>query len=94
MAEFRQRREQQLQEQVGRMRKGILDEIKTVVEAKAKDENYDLRFRQVRHRVCNGVPFLLHSKDAIDFSRGGADRPEQGRSQGGAKTPAGAVPPR
>lgn len=68
MSEFRQRREQQLQEQVGRMRKGILDKIKTVVEAKAKKENFDLVFDKSGMGV-NGVPFLLHSKDAIDFSQ-------------------------
>jgi outer membrane protein len=67
MSEFRQRREQQLQEQVGRMRKGILDKIKTVVEAKAKKDNFDLVFDKSGMGV-NGVPFLLNSKDAIDFS--------------------------
>ncbi|MGI8603144.1 MAG: OmpH family outer membrane protein [Verrucomicrobiales bacterium] len=68
MSEFRQRREQQLQEQVGRMRKGILDEIRSLVEKKAKTENYDLVFDKSGLGV-NGVPFLLHSKDAVDFSQ-------------------------
>jgi outer membrane protein len=68
MSEFRARREQQLQEQVGRMRKGILDEIKSIVEGKAKQENYDLVFDKSGLGV-NGVPFLLHSKDAVDFSQ-------------------------
>ena len=68
MAEFRQRREQQLQEQVNRMRKGILDEIKLLVEKKAKDANYDLVFDKSGLGV-NGVPFLLYSKDAVDFSQ-------------------------
>jgi outer membrane protein len=68
MAEFRQRREQQLQEQVNRMRKGILDEIKLLVEKKARDANYDLVFDKSGLGV-NGVPFLLYSKDAVDFSQ-------------------------
>ena len=68
MAEFRQRREQQLQEQVTRVRKGILDEIKVLVERKAKDANYDLVFDKSGMGV-NGVPFLLFSKDAVDFSQ-------------------------
>lgn len=68
MAEFRQRREQQLQEQVSRVRKGILDEIKVLVEKKAKDANYDLVFDKSGMGV-NGVPFLLFSKDAVDFSQ-------------------------
>lgn len=68
MAEFRQRREQQLQEQVTRVRKGILDEIKVLVEKRAKDANYDLVFDKSGMGV-NGVPFLLFSKDAVDFSQ-------------------------
>ena len=68
MAEFRQRREQQLQEQVTRVRKGILDEIKVLVERKAKDANYDLVFDKSGMAV-NGVPFLLFSRDAVDFSQ-------------------------
>ncbi|MFN0128445.1 MAG: OmpH family outer membrane protein [Verrucomicrobiales bacterium] len=68
MAEFRQRREQQLQEQVSRVRKGILDEIKVLVEKKAKDANYDLVFDK-SGMGANGVPFLLFSKDAVDFSQ-------------------------
>ncbi len=67
MSEFRARREQQLQEQVGRMRKGILEEIKTLVEKKAKGDNYDLVFDKSGMSVT-GVPFLLYSKDAVDFS--------------------------
>ena len=67
MSEFRQRRETQLQEQVGRMRKGILEEIKGVVETKAKKDNYDLVFDK-SGLGATGVPFLLHSKDAVDFS--------------------------
>ena len=68
MAEFRSRRERQLQEQVMRMRKGILDEIKKVVVEMARRENYDLVFDKSGLGV-NGVPFLLHSKDAVDFSK-------------------------
>jgi outer membrane protein len=68
MAEFRSRREHQLQEQVMRMRKGILDEIKKVVVEKARRDNYDLVFDKSGLGV-NGVPFLLHSKDAVDFSK-------------------------
>ncbi|MCB1096595.1 MAG: OmpH family outer membrane protein [Verrucomicrobiales bacterium] len=68
MAEFRQRRERQLQEQVMRMRKGILDEIKGIVIDRARRDNYDLVFDKSGLGV-NGVPFLLHSKDAVDFSK-------------------------
>ena len=67
MAEFRARREKQLQEQVIRMRKGILEEIRLVVEEKSKTDGYDLVFDKSGLGM-NGVPFLLHSKNAIDFS--------------------------
>ena len=67
MAEFRQRRERQLQETVLRMRKGILEEIRELVKDKANTANYDLVFDKSGLGM-NGVPFLLHSKDAVDFS--------------------------
>jgi outer membrane protein len=65
--EFRRRREAQLQEQVMRMRKGLLEDIKQRVEEKAKRDNYDLVFDKSGVSP-SGVPFLLHSKDAVDFS--------------------------
>lgn len=65
--EFRRRREQQLQEQVMRMRKGLLDDISQQVEEKAKLDNYDLVFDKSGVSP-SGVKFLLHSKDAVDFS--------------------------
>ncbi len=65
--EFRRRRETQLQEQVTRVRKGIVDEIKLLVERRAKDANYDLVFDKSGVGL-NAVPFLLYSKDAVDFS--------------------------
>lgn len=67
MAEFRERRERMLQEQVMRMRKGILDEITEIVEANSKEQGYDLVFDKSGLSM-NAVPFLLHSKDAVDFS--------------------------
>ena len=67
MEEFRRRRESQLQEQVMRMRKGLLEDIKSHVEEKAKRDNYDLVFDK-SGMSPSGVPFLLHSKDAVDFS--------------------------
>ena len=65
--EFRLRREKQLQESVVRMRRGILEEIRVLVEERSKQDNYDLVFDK-SGLSANGVPFLLHSKDARDFS--------------------------
>ena len=50
-----------------RMRKGLLEDIKSRVEEKAKRDNYDLVFDK-SGMSPSGVPFLLHSKDAVDFS--------------------------
>ncbi|MEZ5303144.1 MAG: hypothetical protein R3F11_21250 [Verrucomicrobiales bacterium] len=49
------------------MRKGILEEIRLVVEEKSKTDGHDLVFDKSGLGM-NGVPFLLHSKNAIDFS--------------------------
>jgi outer membrane protein len=65
--EFRRRREQQLQEQVMRMRKGLLEDITQHVKDKSKLDNYDLVFDKSGVSP-SGVPFLLHSKDAVEFS--------------------------
>jgi outer membrane protein len=65
--EFRRRREQQLQEQVLRMRKGLLEDISQQVEEMSKRDNYDLVFDKSGVSP-SGVKFLLHSKDAVDFS--------------------------
>jgi outer membrane protein len=65
--EFRRRREQQLQEQVMRMRKGLLEDITQHVKEKSKLDNYDLVFDKSGVSP-SGVPFLLHSKDAVEFS--------------------------
>lgn len=71
--EFRTRRERQLQEQVVRMRKTILEEIRTLVEEMSKTRNYVLVFDKSGQSM-NGVPFLLHSRDAVDFSNDIIDR--------------------
>jgi outer membrane protein len=65
--EFRRRRETQLQEQVMRMRKGLLDDISQQVEEMSRRNNYDLVFDKSGVSP-SGVKFLLHSKDAVDFS--------------------------
>jgi outer membrane protein len=67
MQEFRTRRERMLQETVMRMRKGILEEIRVLVEERSKGQGYDLVVDKSGLSM-NAVPFLLHSKDAVDFS--------------------------
>ena len=50
-----------------RMRKGLLDDISQHVEEKSQKDNYDLVFDKSGVSP-SGVKFLLHSKDAVDFS--------------------------
>ena len=65
--EFAERRQRQLLEQVERMRKAILEEIREIVQDMAKEQNYDLVFDK-SGLGTRGIPFLLHSKDGVDFS--------------------------
>ena len=86
-SEFAQKRQRQLLEQVERMRKGLLEEIREEVQDMAKEQNYDLVFDKAGLGT-RGIPFLLHSKDAVDFSddviaRLNADAP----ADSGAGTP-------
>src|SRR5438309_9018185 len=67
ISEFRQTREQQLQQQLMRVREGIVKEITDVVMEKVKANNLDLVFDRSGMSI-NGVPFLLYSHDNIDFT--------------------------
>jgi Skp family chaperone for outer membrane proteins len=84
MEEFRRRREQQLQEQVSRMRKGLLEDIKVRVVEKAKRDNYDIVFDKSGKSPI-GVNFLLYSQKAIDFTDDVLG--ELNKDGGGAATP-------
>ncbi len=65
--EFQATREKQLQEQSVRMRGGIVEEINKVVADRVKAQNYDLVFDKSGPSL-NGVPILLHAKEAYDFT--------------------------
>jgi outer membrane protein len=67
ISDFRQTRERQLQEQLMRVREGIVKEITDVVMDKVKTNNMDLVFDKSGMSI-NGVPFLLYSHDNIDFT--------------------------
>jgi outer membrane protein len=67
ISDFRQTRERQLQEQLMRMREGIVKEITDVVVEKVKANNLDLVFDKSGMSI-NGVPVLLFSHDNIDFT--------------------------
>jgi outer membrane protein len=67
ISDFRQTRERQLQEQLMRVREGIVKEITGVVMEKVKGNNMDLVFDKSGMSI-NGVPFLLYSHDNVDFT--------------------------
>src|SRR6184192_406279 len=67
ISEFRQTREQQLQQQLMRVREGIVKEITDVVMEKVKSNNLDLVFDKSGMSI-NGVPVLMYSHDNIDFT--------------------------
>ena len=67
ISDFRQTRERQLQEQLMRVREGIVKEITEVVMEKVKTNNLDLVLDKSGMSI-NGVPVLLYSHDNIDFT--------------------------
>jgi len=67
ISDFRQTREHQLQEQLMRVREGIVKEITEVVMEKVKANHFDLVFDKSGMSI-NGVPFLLYAPDNVDFT--------------------------
>ncbi|MFZ0709452.1 MAG: OmpH family outer membrane protein [Terrimicrobiaceae bacterium] len=67
IAEFRQTRERQLQEQFMRMRKDIIDDIMKVVSEKVKAAGYDLVLDKTGVSMGQ-VPVVLYSRADLDFS--------------------------
>ena len=65
--EFRQTREQQLQQQAMRMREGIVKEITDIVMERVKTNGMDLVFDK-SGLSQNFVPVVLYSKDNADFT--------------------------
>lgn len=65
--EFLQRRQQAINETMVQRMKGILEEIRKLVEERAKTENYDYVFDKSGLSTTQ-VPFLLYTKDATDIT--------------------------
>src|SRR5438067_12171972 len=65
--DFRQTRERQLQEQLMRVREGIVKEITDVVMEKVKTNNMDHVFDKSGMSI-NGVPVLMYAHENIDFT--------------------------
>ena len=67
ISEFRQTREQQLQQQAMRMREGIVKEITDVVVERVKSNGMDLVLDK-SGLSTNYVPVVLFSRDTADFT--------------------------
>jgi Skp family chaperone for outer membrane proteins len=67
--EFLQRRNQALNEKMVQRMKGILEEIRKLVEEQAKTDDYDYVFDKSGLSTSQ-VPFLLYNKDATDLTAG------------------------
>jgi outer membrane protein len=65
--ELRARRLKDLQDQANRMRAGIVEEIRKLINDKVKAEQYDLVLDK-SGLSSNGVEVVLYSKDSADFS--------------------------
>ncbi len=65
--EFLQRRNQALNEKMVQRMKGILEEIRKLVEEKGKLDNFDYVFDKSGLSTSQ-VPFLLYTKDATDIT--------------------------
>lgn len=67
VAEFRNTRERQIQEQFVRMRKDIIDEIMGVVTTKIRAGGYDVVFDKSGMSMGQ-IPVLLYSRSDMDFT--------------------------
>lgn len=65
--EFLQRKHQALNEKMVQRMKGILEEIRKLVEEQAKSDDYDYVFDK-SGLSASQIPFLLYTKDATDIT--------------------------
>jgi outer membrane protein len=97
ISDFRSTRERQIQDQLKRMRDGIVEEIMKVVNDQVKTQNYDIVFDRSGFSANNIVPVLLYARDNYDFSESvitklNASRPPATPTPGLSQKPAGAAP--
>ena len=67
ISDFRQTRERQLQEQLMRMREGIVKEITDVVMEKVKTKSLEFVLDKSGMSI-NGVPVVLYAPENVDFT--------------------------
>jgi len=67
ISDFRQTRERQLQEQLLRVREGIVKEITDVVVERVKTKNLDFVLDKSGMSI-NGVPIVMYAPENVDFT--------------------------
>ena len=82
ISDFRQTREHQLQEQLMRMREGIVKEITDVVMEKVKGKGLDFVLDKSGVSI-NGVPVVLYTPENVDFTNEIIEVLKQARSRDG-----------
>jgi outer membrane protein len=91
ISDFRQTRERQLQEQLMRMREGIVKEITDVVIEKVKTKSLDFVLDKSGMSI-NGVPVVMYSPENVDFTNEIIETLNKpGRATDSAKRPAAAA---
>jgi len=93
---YQMEKEKQLQDQTLRIRNGIVDEIRKVVDDEVKSVGYDLVL-DVSGNSINNVPVILHAKESYDFTKViidklNATRPKSSAPDAPAPAPAPATP--
>ena len=91
ISDFRQTRERQLQEQLMRMREGIVKEITDVVMEKVRAKSLDFVLDKSGASI-NGVPVVLYAPENVDFTNEIVEALNKpGRATASTKRPAAAA---
>jgi outer membrane protein len=85
LQQYQQEKEKQLADQTLRIRNGLVDEIRKVVNDKVAADGYDFVF-DVSGYSINNVPVVMFAKESYDFSKDiidklNADRPKAASSE-------------
>jgi len=82
ISDFRQEREKEIQDQLKRLRDGIVEEIMKAVNEQVKTANYDMVFDRSGFSANNIVPVLLYARETYDFSDLIISKLNAGRTEG------------
>ncbi|HXM32471.1 MAG TPA: OmpH family outer membrane protein [Chthoniobacterales bacterium] len=101
LKDFQTTRERQLQEQMKRMLEGLVKEITDIVLERVKTNGMDFVFDKSAASM-SGVPFLIYSKDSVDFTgdvittlnkKASSEKPAVTPAPGAATSPAASATP-